>query len=211
MRLLVPEKFLDESTGSEEFVERDFDLERILAEAPLEVEFRPDENGFYLMNDALFIRYTKSGGVLHRDMLDLFFLTTQPMIELSGDNAWMPYLTMHKDAIKCDYIAEKIGSPFSAIFPIDGSIGDTVNIHKEPPLAYDSEDRSSMIGKPEWYEEGKRILKQAAEKYNVSEAYGKFRSWERAKAYDNFRAGVKGFLRKASKFLGFMSRGKTGF
>lgn len=177
MRLLVPEKFLDESAEGEKLVEKNFDLERILARASFYMEFRPDENGFYLRNDDVQIRYTKEGGALCKDILDISFLSTRPEIELSGDRVWMPFLTMRADAIKCNTISIE-----------DPRTRSSEHFFKERPFwdCYKEE----RIGKPEWYEEGKKILKQAAEKYSVSEAYGRFRWWGRRRALINFGSSV---------------------
>ena len=198
MRLLVPGKFLDESAESEKFVERDFDLERILADAPIEMEFKPDENGFYLMNDAVQIRYTKDGGRLQdKSILELTFMGTSPQIEFMGDNVYMGYLA-GKGAIKCKVLS--VENPYTSA---------SEHFFKERPFwDYSNE---VTIGKPEWYEEGKKILGQAAEKYKVSEAYFNFKDWENRQAYGKVKEGVKSFIGKVSKLFGFMNRGKTGF
>ncbi len=198
MRLLVPEKFLDESTESKELVEADFDLEGILAGAPREMEFKPDENGFYLMNDAIQIRYTKDGGPLQdKNIFELTFMGTSPQIGFMGDNAYMGYLA-GVGAIKCKVIS--LENPDSR---------ESEHLFRERPF-WDYSDMV-VIGKKEWYEEGESIMRKAAEKYKASEAYFGFKEWETRRAYGKVKAGVKSFLGKVPKFFGFMGRGKTGF
>lgn len=132
-----------------------------LANAPAEVEYEPDNNGFYLENKELCMRYTQHT-CLGRDHFDLWFLGIYPKIMVGGSSIAMKRLP--KSAY-CTNITAHTGDTYSFSFPLDGSIGDTICISRF------SSSRETLPGEEEWYNIGTSLLQQAAQKYDVREWY----------------------------------------
>lgn len=159
-----------------------FDLGRILREAPLEVEYRPHNNGFHLSNDAIRIEYTVISA-FSRNNLGLWFLQTSPKAGVSGENINMTKLPR---SIICNYLSLHTGDTheFHDL--------NTIDIHKDPSPWHDK------IGPKEYFKRGTDLLKEASRKYNLKRWYqhytGKADRPEIRSLQPNFRTKLVGLL-----------------
>lgn len=136
------------------------DLERIIKKAPAKINYKPDNNGFYLENEIVMLRYTAVhfGG---RDDVELWFKETEPKISISSD---FTNMNMIPTSLLCDKITAHQGIIGVYFIPIGEKIGDTISANKH---SYDAAREGDFTVSYEWFDRGTRILQQAAKKYKL--------------------------------------------
>lgn len=134
------------------------DLERIIKKAPAKISYKPDNNGFYLENEIVMLRYTAVhfGG---RDDVELWFKETEPKISSDFTN-----MNMIPTSLLCDNITAHQGVIGVYFIPIGEKIGDTISANKH---SYDVARNDEFTAPDEWFDRGTRILQQAAKKYEL--------------------------------------------
>lgn len=145
------------------------DLDTILENAPIEVVYKPHNNGFELENETIRIGYVQIS-FLSRDIVYLWFLNTYPKVKVESKFVNMNELP---NSLICTSLCLHMGDTHSFSFPAepdDDTIIDTFSIVRNPHLLFLKQKRYPE----EWFDNGSRLLVKATKRYNLREYYQKY-------------------------------------